>query len=115
MRQRGLCCSRRHFLGNGALGMGSLALAYLLQQDGLLAAEPKKPDLASRRFDTLPKPPPKPARAKAMISMFMIGGPSQMDLFDPKPLLNEYDGKAFPGEVKYDNPAQASSKVLGSP
>ena len=115
MPQRGLCSSRRHFMGNGALGMGSLALAYLLKQDGLLAGEPKKPELARRPFDTTPKLPPKPARAKAMISMFMIGGPSQMDLFDPKPLLNEYDGKAFPGQVKYDNVAQASSKVLGSP
>src|SRR5690606_39587649 len=51
-------------------------------------------------------------KAKAMISLFMMGGPSQMDLFDPKPMLNEYDGKNFPGEIKYDNLAQASSKVF---
>ena len=113
--QPGLCCSRRHFIGNG--GIGSLALAWLLRRDGLLLAgdPPPKPDLLPRRFDATPKPAPKPARAKAMISMFMIGGPSQMDLFDPKPLLKEYDGKAFTGELKYDNVAQASSKVLSSP
>src|SRR5688500_9831182 len=98
MRQDGLCCSRRLFRRSGALGMASRALADLLKQDGLLAAEPKNPGLTPGRFDTLPKLPPKPARAKAMISMFMIGGPSQMDLFDPTPLLKEYDGKAFPGE-----------------
>jgi hypothetical protein len=50
-----------------------------------------------------------------MISLFMQGGPSQVDLFDPKPKLNELDGKPFPGSIKYDNAAQASSKVLGSP
>ncbi len=38
-----------------------------------------------------------------------------MDLFDPKPMLTKYDGQKFPGEIKYDNLAQASSKVFGSP
>jgi hypothetical protein len=45
----------------------------------------------------------------------MMGGPSQMDLFDPKPMLTKYDGQKFPGEIKYDNLAQASAKVFGSP
>ncbi|MDB5385086.1 MAG: hypothetical protein JWM11_732, partial [Planctomycetaceae bacterium] len=54
-------------------------------------------------------------KAKAMISMFMQGGPSHVDLLDPKPKLNELDGKNFPGDIKYDNAAQASSKVLGCP
>ena len=108
-------CSRRHLLQAGNLGIASLALASLLEEEGLLAA-PAKPDLtAPRRFDTLPKPPPQPARATAMISLFMMGGPSQMDLFDPKPLLAKHDGEAFPGEIKYDNVAQASSKIFGSP
>ena len=52
------------------------------------------------KFDLLPKNPPKPAKAKAMISLFMMGGPSQMDLFDPKPMLAKYDGQTFPGEIK---------------
>jgi hypothetical protein len=47
-----------------------------------------------------------------MISILMIGGPSQMDLFDPKPLLAEWEGRKFPGELKYDNAGQASAKVL---
>jgi hypothetical protein len=50
-----------------------------------------------------------------MISMFMQGGPSHIDLFDPKPLLKKYDGQRFPGEVKYDDAAHASPKVLASP
>jgi hypothetical protein len=50
-----------------------------------------------------------------MISLLMQGGPSHMDLLDPKPKLTELDGKLFPGTIKYDNAAQASSKVLGSP
>jgi hypothetical protein len=50
-----------------------------------------------------------------MISMFMQGGPSHMDLFDPKPELTRYDGKDFPGEVKYDDAAGASREVHGQP
>jgi hypothetical protein len=112
---RPLLCSRRHLLHAGGFGLGSLALASLLEDDGLLAA-PAKPALdAPKRFDTLPRPPHFQPRATAMISLFMMGGPSQMDLFDPKPLLQKYDGEAFPGELKFDNVAEASSKVFGSP
>lgn len=108
-------CSRRHFLQANSFGLGGLALATLLRQDGLLAA-PVKPALgADAQFDLLPKAQHFPGKAKAMISLFMMGGPSQMDLFDPKPMLTKYDGKNFPGEIKYDNLAQASSKVFGSP
>lgn len=108
-------CSRRHFLQANSFGLGGLALATLLKQDGLLAA-PVKPALgADAQFDLLPKEQHFPGKAKAMISLFMMGGPSQMDLFDPKPMLTKYDGQNFPGEIKYDNLAQASSKVFGSP
>ncbi|MGE3779488.1 MAG: DUF1501 domain-containing protein, partial [Pirellulaceae bacterium] len=73
------------------------------------------PELAAPRYTLEPKQPPRPARAKAMISLWMQGGPSQVDLFDPKPMLQKYDGQPFPGEIKYDNAAQASAKVLGCP
>jgi uncharacterized protein DUF1501 len=105
---------RRHFLATSAMGIGSLALAWLLNEDGLLAA-PQRPELEPKRFDLLPKQPPHEPRAKAMISLFMQGGPSHLDLFDPKPALDRLNGQKFPGEVKYDNAAQASSKVLASP
>lgn len=108
-------CSRRHFLHANGFGLGSLALASLLKDEGLMAA-PVKPILSSEdAYDLLPKQTHFQPRAKAMISMFMMGGPSQMDLFDPKPMLSKYDGKKFPGEIKYDNLAQASSKCFGSP
>ncbi|EDY21805.1 protein of unknown function DUF1501 [Chthoniobacter flavus Ellin428] len=108
-------CSRRHFLHANGFGLGSLALAWLLKQDGLLAA-PEKPNVDGPiHYDLLPKTPNFEPQAKAMICLFMMGGPSQMDLFDPKPMLQKYDGQKFPGEIKYDNLAQASSKVLGSP
>jgi len=108
-------CSRRHFLQANAFGICTLALAHLLGKDNLLAA-PVKPNVdGALRFDLLPKAPHFAPKAKAMISLFMMGGPSQMDLFDPKPMLTKYDGQTFPGKIKYDNLAQASAKVGGSP
>lgn len=106
--------TRRHFLATNALGLGSVALAWLLNEENLLGA-PSMPPSQPEKFDLTPKTPPKPARAKAMISLFMQGGPSHLDLFDPKPELQKYDGQTFPGKIKYDNAAQASSKVLGCP
>jgi hypothetical protein len=100
---------------SSVFGLGGLGLLHLLKQDRLRAETPKKPELENPTFDLLPKKPHHPAKAKAMISIFLIGGPSQIDLFDFKPKLKELDGKDFPGEVKYDNPAQASRKVLGPP
>ncbi len=108
-------CSRRHFLHANGFGLGSLALACLLREGNLLAGPVKPHTDGLPHFDLLPKKPHFAPRAKAMISLFMMGGPSQMDLFDPKPMLQKYDGQKFPGEIKYDNLAQASAKVLGSP
>ena len=107
-------CSRRHFLRANAFSLGSLALPWLLSRDGVIAA-PTKPFTEGETFDLSTKSPPRRAQAKAMISLFMIGGPSQMDLCDPKPQLTKYHGQKFPGEIKYDNAAEASSKVFGSP
>ena len=50
-----------------------------------------------------------------MISFFMQGGPSHIDLFDPKPELNKLNGKSYTGDVKFDNTAEASTKLFGSP
>ena len=105
---------RRHFLATSAMSIGSLALAWLVNQEQA-RSEPAKPDLQPRQFDLTAKTPPQPARARAMISLFMQGGPSHIDLFDPKPEMARYDGQKFPGTIKYDNAAQASAKVLHSP
>ncbi|MAG93870.1 MAG: hypothetical protein CMJ48_08995 [Planctomycetaceae bacterium] len=106
--------SRRHFLASNAMGLGSIALSWLLQQDGVFAKE-DRPETRQTAFDTLPKTPHHEPQAKAMISLWMQGGPSHHDLFDPKPEMQKYDGKPFPGDIKYDNAAQASSKVFASP
>lgn len=107
--------TRRRFIANATNGVGTAALAWLLHQEGLLRAEPSKPDLERKTFDLKQRASHHEPKAKAMISLFMQGGPSHMDLFDPKPELTRLDGKSFPGTIKYDNAAQASSKVLGSP
>ncbi len=106
--------SRRQFLNKG-YGIGTIALATLLKEQGLLA-NPEVAGASSHQFDTLPKPPHHGyGKAKAMISMFMQGGPSHIDLFDPKPELNRLDGKDFPGDIKFDDAAGASREVMGSP
>jgi hypothetical protein len=106
------CYSRRHFLGKSGFCLGSLGALWLLKEDNLLA---KPIDASSQRFDTLPKPPLARPRARAMISMFMQGGPSQIDLFDPKPELDKRDGQKFVGDIKYDDSANASTKLMASP
>ncbi|HWL07926.1 MAG TPA: DUF1501 domain-containing protein [Planctomicrobium sp.] len=108
-------CSRRHFLSASAFALGGMASSMLLKQDGLLAAEvenllqrPADPQV----FDMTLKEPHHPPQARAMISMFMIGGPSQIDMFDPKPELWKRHGEEFQGEMKFDNAGQASRKIM---
>jgi hypothetical protein len=75
--------NRRAFLGHYAGAIGTLALSCLLEE-------------AARAGDraTGPSPAAKPrARARSVICLFQHGGPSQMDLFDPKPALAKYHGK----------------------
>ena len=110
-------CSRRHWLHSSAFSLGAVAASCLLKEDGVFADEtasqPVKPELEAKTYDLNPKPTDHPAPARAMISMFMLGGPSQIDLFDPKPELVRLHGQSFPGDVKFDNPAQASREVMG--
>ncbi len=106
--------TRRDLLTGSALQLSTVALAWLFGQQSA-KANPPKPDLEPQVFDTAPKPTMHPPRAKAMISLWMQGGPSHHDLFDPKPEMDKYDGESFPGEIKYDNAAQASSKVFATP
>ena len=92
MDRRHPSVSRRSFLQSSGLGFGSLALASLLERDGLLvpsaAAAESKP-----RIDLLPRKGHFPAQAKSVIMLFQSGAPSQMDLFDPKPALQRMHGK----------------------
>ncbi|WP_339742974.1 DUF1501 domain-containing protein [uncultured Rubinisphaera sp.] len=106
--------SRRHFLASSAFNLGGLAVACLAQQVSQ-GAEGTKPPLEPQIFDTQPKQPHHPPRAKAMISLWMQGGPSHHDLFDPKPEMTKHDGETYPGELKYDDRANSTSKIFASP
>ena len=105
--------TRRQFLAQNALGMGGVALACLLRQDNLLAAPHMPREL--RAFAMHPKTATSPPRARAMISLFMHGGPSHVDLLDPKPELSKRSGTDYPGEVVYSFANRASKKLFGSP
>jgi uncharacterized protein (DUF1501 family) len=106
--------TRRHFLSQQAYGLGGLALAWLLDQDGALASPPM-PTQERLTYDLKPRLAAHEPQARAMISMFMQGGPSHIDLFDPKPELTKRHLQSFTGDIQYDNAAEASAKLFGSP
>ncbi|HWB99613.1 MAG TPA: DUF1501 domain-containing protein [Bryobacteraceae bacterium] len=83
--------TRRSFFRDCAGGIGTIALANLLQQEGRARSVAVNP--------LAPKKPHFPAKAKNIIVMFMEGGPSQLDLFDPKPELRKWDGKPLPASM----------------
>jgi hypothetical protein len=83
--------TRRHFFSQCGIGVGALGLASLLQPG---AALPATESLAT---DPLrPRPPHFPPRIKRVIFLFMAGGPSQLEMFDYKPKLTEYNGQPIP-------------------
>ncbi|MBI3862164.1 MAG: DUF1501 domain-containing protein [Planctomycetia bacterium] len=84
--------TRRHFFSDCRVGLGSLALASLMNERPLLAAPAN--DRQTNPF--APQQGHFPAKAKNVIFLFMAGGPSQLDLFDYKPKLQEMDGQVIP-------------------
>jgi hypothetical protein len=101
--------TRRQVLARLGGGMGGMALAALLGDNHAHAAE--TPGMAS--FDLTPKPPHFAPRARAVIQLFMHGGPSHIDLLDPKPVLEKYHGKPPPKEVADDE--KITGNLLQSP
>ena len=97
--------SRRDFLFQSGGGISGLALAHLMSRDGLLAAQPQGPaadPCAAAATGANPfaaKPPHYAPRATAVISLFMSGGVSQVDTFDPKPALSRYAGQPMNDKV----------------
>jgi hypothetical protein len=83
-----LARTRRHFFHDCGVGVGAMGLASLLARDAGAAPERNDP--------LVPKKPHFPAKAKAVIFLFMAGAPSQLDLFEPKPKLNELSGQKVP-------------------
>ncbi|HTS28207.1 MAG TPA: DUF1501 domain-containing protein [Bryobacteraceae bacterium] len=103
--------SRRDFLFQSGGGISGLALAWLLNQDGLLAATPEGGACSAKATGYNPYAPRKPhfaPRATSVISLFMSGGPSHLDTFDPKPALDRYAGQPLTGKgeivVRQGNP-----------
>ncbi len=102
--------TRRSFFQECAGGIGIAALAELMAREGR-AASPEINPLA-------PKNPHFPAKAKNVIFMFMEGGPSQLDLFDPKPELQKWSGKPLPPSMTKDLRlafTKPNAAVLASP
>src|SRR5947209_8000045 len=85
---------RRQVLCRIGGGFGMLGLASILADAGLLAAETTTPVRMNNPL--APKPPHFAPRAKRVIFLFMNGGPSHVDTFDPKPMLEKYQGKPLP-------------------
>ncbi|HEY2342266.1 MAG TPA: DUF1501 domain-containing protein, partial [Chthoniobacteraceae bacterium] len=109
--------TRRDFLCRAGAGFGALALTHLLQ--GTALADAVGDEARSIKQPLLPRPPQFPAKAKNIIFLFMEGGPSHLDLFDPKPKLNELAGKPIPasfGRVitamgEFDSPILGSKRT----
>ena len=98
--------TRREFVRDAFCGFGALAVTSIYQQE-----------LARAQADPLAaKAPPLVPQAKAVIFIFMSGGPSHLETFDPKPLLNQLHGQSRPkefGEAKYQF-IQPNAKIFGT-
>lgn len=102
--------SRRRFLNRVAGGLGTIAIGDLLSRSGYAASAVQNP--------LLPKQPHFAAKAKRVIFLFQEGAPSQIDLFDPKPKLQEWHGKPLPPSLTKDLKLafiKPTAAVLGSP
>jgi hypothetical protein len=102
--------SRREMLCKCANGFGGLALAYLLAEKFASAAAPP----VSQANPLAPRPPHYGPKARSVIFLFMDGGPSQIDTFDPKPRLEKENGQAIPLETP-TTVFNISNKILASP
>ena len=104
--------SRRKFFRSCAGGIGTIALANLLSADGYGATD------SLNTNPLAPKPPMFAPKAKNVIFLFMEGGPSQLDLFDPKPELEKWNGKPLPTSLTKDLQLafiKPTAAVLASP
>src|SRR5579864_2458343 len=104
--------TRRQALQDAAVGFGAMAANSMLQQERLFAAE--SAIAKERTYDLLPKQPNFPAKAKRVIFIYIGGGPSTIDMFDPKPALMKYDGKPAPFEIK-GRALNGSQQIMASP
>ena len=113
--------TRRHFFGRVSDGIYGVALTHLLTGDlfgGSGLAGESRPPAPGRGgiHDVAPRKPHFEAKAKSVILLFMNGGPSPMDLLDPKPMLNKHHGEPYFDQVAVDVPSpQQAGGLLRSP
>src|ERR1043165_9661533 len=111
--------TRRHFFRPAGFGIGAAALSGLINRDLLAGALTSSAAPALSPANPLaPKPPMFPPKAKSVIYLFMAGAPSQVDLLDYKPKLQQFDGQKIPDSfIKGERFAfiKGSPRVLGSP
>ncbi len=119
---RSYTLDRRGFFGSVAGGIQAGALAYLLNGDlfgsaDLFAAESPHADEPPRKlYDLKPRPSHFPGKAKAVIQLFQNGGPSQVDLFDPKPMLDKHHGEPYYDKIAADvSSPESAGGLLRSP
>jgi hypothetical protein len=92
--------TRRQMLERCGFGLGAIALTSLLEGNALAANPPSAIRNPQSNTPLAPKPPHFAPKVKRVIHLFMNGGPSQVDTFDPKPMLTKYDGKTLPIHLK---------------
>jgi len=105
--------SRRQFFSDCGLSLGGIALAALMEREGAAGT----PSTTPRANSLAVHPPHFAPRAKAVIQLFMAGGPSQLELFDPKPKLVELNGQAIPASYTAGKRfafIKPDAKLLGS-
>ncbi len=109
--------SRREVLTRIGGGFGAIALGSVFADAGLLAADSGAPiNLPAGAVNPLAvKPPHFSARAKRLIFLFMNGGPSHIDTFDPKPALEQYNGKPLPESLAAKRKRKAKGNLMQSP
>jgi len=108
--------TRRSFFERTVDGLQGAALATLLSRDLLGAATVGEGEEERRVYDLKPRAPHFSAKAKTVIQLFMNGGPSQVDLFDPKPMLEKHNGEPYFEKIANDvsNPKSAGG-LMRSP
>src|SRR5436309_1945560 len=105
-RPEDLLLTRRELLHRCGMGLGATALTTLL-------GEATSAQAATSTNPLAPRQPHFPGKAKRVIHLFMNGGPSQVDTFDPKPALAKYAGKALPSQNLATE--RKTGAALGSP
>src|SRR5262245_47958928 len=106
--------TRRDILRRIGGGFGALGLSSVFAEAGFVSASPAAPAAAASN-PLAPKAPHFAARAKRVIFLFMNGGPSHVDTFDPKPGLTRMQGQPLPAGFRAGSARRNDSPLMGTP